>query len=52
MPDKFFKLANDARALNILVHLQVLCAQRGNELGLVTSQRRLSIQSVAPSATI
>ena len=27
-----FQLANNANALNILVHLQLLCAQRGNEL--------------------
>ena len=40
-----------ANQLNILVHLQLRCAQRGNELGLVTSQR-ISIQCVAPSTTV
>ena len=42
---------HNANTLNILVHLQLLCAQRGNELSLMTSQR-LSIQSVAQSATV
>ena len=36
---------HNANQLKILVHLQLLCAQRGIELEFMTSQR-LSIQSV------
>ena len=48
--DKFFWAGrHNANPLNILVYLKSLCAQCGNELGLMTSQR-LSIQRVASSA--
>ena len=46
----FLASKHNANPLNILVNLQLLCTQRGNEL-LVISQC-LSIQSTAPSATI
>ena len=40
---------HNANPPNILTPFQLLCGQRGNELGLLTLQR-LSIQSAAPSA--
>ena len=48
---KFLADKHNANLMNILVHLQLLFAQRGNKSGLTTSQR-LSIQSVAISATM
>ena len=65
-PDKFFSRP-ECEPLNIMAHLQLLCAQLGKELGfvlllggtymqtiessLMTSQP-LSFQNVAPSAII
>ena len=40
VPDTFLAGRHNANQLNILVHLQLLCTKRGNELGLVTSQRQ------------
>ena len=58
MPDKFSSRKHSANPLAILVHLQLVCAQRGKELELTVAigsllvifQRPL-IQSFHPSAT-
>ena len=63
MLDTFLAGKHNANPLNILVHLKLLCAQRGNELGLcwrveqtigssLITSHCLKIQSVAPSAAV
>ena len=51
MPENFLTGKHNANSLNILMHLQLLCAQVGNELAFMSSQR-LSIQSCALSAAV
>ena len=62
----FLANKHSVNPLNMLMHLQLLCAQRGKELGFsgrVEKQQqtiessfmisqRMSIQSIAPSATV
>ena len=59
MPHTFLAGKHNANLLNILVHLQLLCAQRGRELGVrvqltggFMTSHRLSIQGIAPFATV